>query len=339
MPNTLPALLLLAAAVLAPSAGLADMATRYPLTLRNCGVSVTFERAPQRVVSIGQSSTEILLSLGLATRMVGTAVWFSPVLERFAAANAGIERLADNDPSFEAVVAREPELVTAQFEWHVGPNGSVATREQFARLGIPTYVSPADCAKDNTTGGDGTRKAPFAMDLVHQEIRELAAIFDVRDRGEALIADLAAREADAVASVKGIDARDVSAVVWFSSKEVQGDAFVAGANGVPAYLLKTLGARNVITVDDEWPLTSWESISAADPTVIVMAQMSRRRYAADDTAAKLRFLETDPVVGKLDAVRNRRFVLMDVEAMHPSIRTVDGIEALAAGITRFGLLN
>ncbi|MBW8729002.1 MAG: ABC transporter substrate-binding protein [Inquilinus limosus] len=312
--------------------------TQYPLTIRNCGVEITFDHAPRRAVAIGQSSTEILLSLGLADRIVGTAVWFGPVLPAYEAANAGIPRLADNDPSFESVVGKEPELVTAQFEWHVGPQGSVGTREQFAGLGIPTYISPADCvAKDNSGGGDGVRKQLFSMDLVYQEIRDLARIFDVADRGEALVADLRRREAAAVASVAGARLDNVPMVFWFSSKEVAGEAFVAGRNGVPAWILRQLGARNVITTEEEWPLVSWERIAAANPAIIVMAEMSRRRYAADDTAVKLNFLATDPVTSRLEAVKDRRIVVMDVQAMQPSIRAVDGIEAVARGIKSFGL--
>jgi iron complex transport system substrate-binding protein len=312
--------------------------TQYPLTIRNCGVDVSFAKAPQRAVSIGQSSTEILLSLGLADRIVGTAVWFGPVTKEYEAANARIPRLADNDPSFESVVGKEPELVTAQFEWHVGPQGSVGTREQFAGLGIPTYVSPADCVeKDNSGGGDGVRKQLFTMDLVYQEIRDLARIFDVAGRGEALVADLQQREAAAIASVAGAKLDNVPVMFWFSSKEVAGDAFVAGKNGVPAYILKQLGARNVITTEEEWPLVSWERIAAANPAIIVMAEMSRRRYAADDTAVKLNFLATDPVASQLEAVKDKHFVVMDVQAMQPSIRTVDGIEAVARGIKSFGL--
>lgn len=318
-------------------ANAAAEATRYPLTIQNCGLSVTFDKAPQRVVSIGQSSTEILLSLGLADRIAGTAVWFGPVLPRFATENARIKRLADNDPSFESVVAREPELVTAQYEWHVGPNGSVGTREQFSKLKIPTYISPADCVeKDNSGGGDGVRKQMFGMDLVYQEIRELAEIFGVADRGEALVAGLRQREADAIAAVAGSKARDVSVVFWFSSKDVKGDAFVAGKNGPPAYILKALGARNVITTAEEWPLVSWESIVAADPSVIVIARMDRRRFPADDPAVKLHFLQTDPVVGALKAVRDKHVVVMDAQSMNPSIRTIDGIEDLANGIKAFG---
>jgi iron complex transport system substrate-binding protein len=54
--------------------------TAYPLTIENCGVAVTFAAAPERTVSLDQDSTEILLSLGLEERMVGTASWTDPVL-------------------------------------------------------------------------------------------------------------------------------------------------------------------------------------------------------------------------------------------------------------------
>lgn len=323
-------------ALLAPGPGWAAEATHYPLTIQNCGLALTFDTAPRRVVSIGQATTEILLSLGLADRIVGTAVWFGPVLPAYAAQAAALRKLADNDPSFESVVGQEPDLVAAQYEWHVGPHGSVGTRQQFADLKIPTFVSPSDCVeKDNAGGGDGVRKRMFTMELVYGEIRDLARIFDVAARGEALIAGLEAREAAARAAVAG-RAAGVPVVFWFSSKDVKGDAFVAGRNGAPAFMMQALGARNVVTTEDEWPLASWESIVAADPAVIVVGRMDRRRFPADDVAVKLRFLASDPVVGQLRAVREGHVVVMDAQDMNPSIRAIDGIEALASGIAAAG---
>ena len=313
-------------------------ATQYPLTLTNCGQQVTFEKAPAKIVSIGQGMTEVLFSLGLADKIAGTAVWVGPVLPQYADVNSGIKRLADNDPSFESVVGAEPDLVAAEFEWHVGTQGSVGKREQFKDLGINTYVAPADCvAKINTDGGDGVRRELFTMDLIYQEIAELAEIFDVKDRGDTLTAGLKKREADAVASVAGAAAKNLPVVFWFSSKEVEGDAFIAGKNSAPAYILKTLGARNVVTTEEEWPLVGWETITQANPSVIVIATMDRRRYAADDPKVKVDFLENDPVTRELDAVRNNRFIMMDAQSMNPTIRTIDGIETLAKGIKSFGL--
>ena len=314
--------------------------TSYPLTVENCGQKVTFDKAPGKIVSIGQGMTEILYSLGLAEKVAGTAVWVGPVLPQYAEANAKIKRLADNDPSFESIVGLEPDLVAAEFEWHVGPMGSVAKREQFSDIGVNTYISPADCvAKTNTDGGDGVRKELFTMALIYQEIAELAQIFDIQDRGAKLIADLKAREAAAVSSIKGAEAKNLPIVFWFSSKEVKGEAYIAGKNSAPAYILKTLGAKNVVTTEEEWPMIGWETIVQADPAVIVIATMDRRRYAADDPAVKVSFLESDPVVSQLDAVKNKRFVMMDAQSMNPTIRTIDGIETLAKGIQSFGLAN
>lgn len=332
------ALFAVSAAVLPATAFAAS--TSYPLTLENCGQKVTFDKAPDKIVSIGQGMTEVLYSLGLADKVAGTAVWVGPVLPQYAEANAKIKRLADNDPSFESIVGLEPDLVAAEFEWHVGPMGSVAKREQFSDIGVNTYLSPADCvAKTNLEGGDGVRKELFTMDPIYREITELAQIFDIQDRGTKLIADLRAREEAAVASIKGAKAKNLPIVFWFSSKETKGDAFIAGKNSAPAYILKVIGAKNVVTTEEEWPLVGWETIAEADPAVIVIATMDRRRYAADDPAVKVSFLESDPVVSQLDAVKNKRFVMMDAQSMNPTIRTIDGIETLANGIQSFGLAN
>lgn len=312
-------------------------ATKYPLTIENCGRNVTFTHAPKRIVSLGQGMTEVLYSLGLADKVVGTAVWVGPVLPQYAEVNAKIKRLADNDPSFESIVGLEPELVAAEFEWHVGPMGSVAKPEQFSDLGINTYVSPADCvAKTNDNGGDGVRKDLFSMDLIYREISELAQIFDIQDQGQALIASLKQREAKAVSAIGHASAKSPAVVFWFSSKETKGDAFIAGKNGAPAYMLKAVGAHNVVDTEEEWPLVSWETIAAANPAVIVIATMDRRRYPADDPSVKINFLKTDPVVSQLQAVEEGHIVLMDAQSMNPTIRTIDGIEVLAKALSSFG---
>src|SRR6478735_4728258 len=139
----------------APAEGGTTGATSYPLTLQNCGVEVTFAQAPQRAVSLYQASTEILLSLGLADRMVGTSTWFDPVLPELDADNATVPRLADNDPSLEVVLDTEPDLVTSASS-HTFTPAVVAERSRFAQLGIPTYLSPSVCVGAEVNGEDVT---------------------------------------------------------------------------------------------------------------------------------------------------------------------------------------
>nr|WP_245558751.1 ABC transporter substrate-binding protein [Kushneria aurantia] len=302
--------------------------------LENCGVELSFDAAPQRTVSVGQAATEILYALGLADRVVGTSVWFTPVLPQFREVNAGIERLADNDPSFEAVVNRRPDLVAAQYEWHIGPAGSVGSREQFSELGIATYIMPADCdTKDNSTGGDGTRVAAFSIDSVYKGIGELAAIFDVQPAGTALIEDLQQREARAVEAARKLDLpQDLSALFWFSSPDEGAAPYVAGRLGAPGYMMRQLGIRNVIGSSEEWPTVDWETIARADPDIIVLARMDRRRYPMDDIAGKREFLQSDPVASQMSAVQQNHIVEMDAHAMSATMRTIFGLESLVAAL-------
>ncbi|QAX28883.1 ABC transporter substrate-binding protein [Leisingera sp. NJS204] len=309
----------------------------FPLTIENCGQSVTFKAPAASSVTVGQAATEVLYALGLGDKVLGTSVWFNDVLPEYADLNAKIDRLADNDPSFESVVAKRPGLVAAQYEWHVGPEGVVAKREQFHDLGIPTYVMPADCVgKDNTTGGDGTRTQMFTTGSLYQGIEELAAIFGEADKGAELVAEYKAREAAAVAKAQKVALEDASAVFWFSSPEMESDPFVAGEKGAPGYMMQQLGLRNVIETDEEWPTVGWETIAKANPTVIVIARMDRRRFAADDFEKKLDFLRNDPVASQMDAVKNNRIVVMDAQAMDATIRAIPALEDLAAELSVIG---
>ncbi|MFQ6590904.1 MULTISPECIES: ABC transporter substrate-binding protein [Pseudomonas] len=312
--------------------------TQYPLTLENCGNPVTFQQAPARSVTIGQAATEMLYTLGVADKVVGTSLWFNDVLPRFKAQNDKVERLANNEPSFEAVIAKRPQLVAAELEWVVGPQGVVGTREQFAELKIPTYVLPSDCeGKDNLVGADGTRLEPFRIDTVYKSIRQLAEIFDVQARGQQVNDELKARLAKSVATAQSKGLKQASALVWFSSAEMASDPYVAGHKGVPQFMLDTLGLTNVVQSDEEWPAVGWETLAKANPTFLVIARMDRRRYPADDHEKKLAFLHTDPVTRNMDAVKNNRIIIIDALALQASLRTFDGLEQLTGAIDGYDL--
>ena len=310
-------------------------ATTYPLKVDNCGYTLEFSKAPASAITIGQAGTEMLYSLGLGDRLKGTSVWFNPVLPQFKAINDRVPRLADNDPSFESVVEKKPGIVITQFEWHVGKEGVVATREQFHDLKIPTYLMPSDCeGKDNLTGSDGTRTAEYSIDALYKSISQLAQIFDVEAKGKALVDDLKTRQAAAVDKVKKAHVKNLSAVVWFSSAEMDMDPYVAGQKGVASYMLKALGIRNVIKSNEEWPTVGWETIAKANPSLIIIARMDRRRFPADDYEKKLAFLKSDSVTKHMDAVKQGRIAIVDADALQASIRIADGMESIADAVAK-----
>lgn len=81
---------------------------------------------------------------------------------------------------------------------------------------------------------------------------------------------------------------------------------------------------------------SWEVIADRDPDVLVLADLSRRTIDGDALAAKIEFLETNPVTSRLTAVREKRYIVVNGADLNPSIRTVDGTEKVADGLRRLG---
>lgn len=311
-------------------------AQTYPLTVENCGVKETFTHAPQRVITVGQHETELMLALGLEKRISATSVWFGPLPDALAERGKGLKKLADNAPSFEAVTAQNPDLMLAQYHWHIGPQGETGTREQFASLGIPTWVSPADCIGKSVTdssNGDGARSTPFSIAEIAREISELATIFDVQPQGEKLNEALKLRIQKAQA--RSQHARPLKVVFWFSSSRLQGDPWVAGDYGAPGWISHTLGLKNIIDSHDEWPAVTWEHIAQAQPDIIVIAEMSRRLYPADDVAVKKAFLNNDPVTRNLPAVKNGHIIVVPAMSLNPSLRNVDAVEAIGDKLATF----
>ena len=246
--------------------------TSYPLIVENCGEELTFETAPQRVVSLDQGSTEILLSLGLEDRMVGTASWTDPVRENLAEANDEVRRLSDEAPTYEVALDTDPDFVTASFGRHFA-QGGVAERDRFAEAGVSTYLSPTDCDGDTSVNGGGTRTQPLTIDSLYQEIRELAEVFDVPSRGEELVEELEERRQVALADV---DASGSSVAFWFSDLKTP---YVAGGTGSANLLAAEVGAANVFAdLDDDWPATTWEAFVDRDPDVVVLGDLSRQRW-------------------------------------------------------------
>jgi iron complex transport system substrate-binding protein len=310
-----------------PAASVVDAgegSTSYPLTLSNCGHDVTVAAAPQRVVSLDQDSTEILLSLGLEDRMVGTASWTDPVLGSLADANARVPRLADNAPTYEVLMGADPDFVTASFGRHF-TTGGVVTRDRLDETGVGSYLSPTDCDSGSSVNGGGTRTTELTVDALYQEIRELAEVFDVRDRGEDLVAALQQR---AAAATEGMDLGGRSVMFWFADTKTP---YVAGDYGSAALLARETGMVDAFPdLHDDWPAVGWESVVEADPDILVLGDLQRQRFPGDALEEKVDFLRTDPLTRDLTAVREDRMVSLHGAEMNPSIRFVDGLEKIRA---------
>jgi iron complex transport system substrate-binding protein len=298
------------------AAGGAPAEEAFPASVESCGYETTVEAAPERAVTMNQGATEVMLALGLADRMVSTAFLDDPVADRWADEYAGIPVLAEEYPDTETLLEAEPDFVYGSYV-SAFEGDAAGPQEDLADLGIASYVSPFGCGGDvpgKSAGADGV-----SFDDVWGELRDIGALFGVSDRAEELIAEQEELLADPSIATAG----EGLTVFWYDSGE---DAPSAGAGqGGPQLLIESVGATNVFAdVGGTWADVGWERVLDADPDVIVLAA------AAWSTAEeKQRYLEADPALSDLTAVRERRYAVVAFSETSPGVRNADGVVSLA----------
>lgn len=308
-------LALLAGCTAAASPGNSDSPSADAVTVSNCGVEVTFDRAPERVVTIKSTSTEMLLALGLGDRIVGTAFADGPVPDEWAAAAEDIPVLSDSMPAEEAVLDLEPDLVYSGWESAFAPEAA-GDRAELHELGVATYVQPAACRSAGVPG---------ALDFaeVFREIEEAAAIFRV-DPSELLATQQA--ELDAIQP----DARGLTAL-WYSSGT--DTPYVGAGTGAPQLVLETAGLQNIAgDIEMTWTSLGWESIIEADPDVIVLID------ATWNTAqSKIELLESNPATARLSAVQRGAYIVLPFASGEAGVRTVSAASSVVAQLQELDL--
>lgn len=255
----------------------------FPVTVDNCGVTTTYDRPPERVVTIHQHATEVMLALGLGDRLVGTAYPDNEVLPQHRAALDAVPKLSDKAPSFEQVLASGPDMVyggySSAFEDHKG-----TSREAYQDAGVRTHLNAENCT-------DG----PIGMDRVYDEIGTIGRVFGVQDRAQRLRQDMRRSLVETTERLRGVD--PASVFVYDSGHDT---AFTAGGRGIGSEILRQAGGRNAFAdVPDVFADVSWEQVMKRSPEAIVLYDYS----GSEPVEAKKQFLLSKPELREVPADR------------------------------------
>lgn len=195
--------------------------------------------------------------------------------------------------------------------------GGDLTPASLEPLGVKVYELSESCAQI----GEPRRAS---LDELYRDLRNLGRIFDVEPRAERLVASLQARIQRARA---GIPANaEAPRVFLYDSGEDR--PFTSGRLGMPQALIEAAGGRSVTDdVAASWTQVNWESVVARDPQVIVIVD-----YGETSAAQKQRFLEENPALRSLTAIRERRFIVLPYNQATPGIGNAAAIETLVAGL-------
>lgn len=307
------------AATAAPVASPAEtpaVGASYPVTVDNCGTNVTVTAAPERIVSIKSSATELLLALGLGDHIVGSAFLDGPLPQELATAGADLNVISDFLPGQEAVLGLNPDFIYGGWESNFSADG-VGERDALAALGVGSYVSPAACKGDSMPD-------PLTFETVFAEIDEAGTIFGAEPAATALVSTLQHDLAGLTPSTTATTA------LWYSSGTTT--PYVGAGIGSPEMIMAAAGLTNIFAdVKDTWTSVGWESIIEANPSVIVLVDATW-----NTAASKIAHLESDPATQVLDAVQNRRYIILPFASTEAGVRNV---EAVSETITQLSALE
>jgi iron complex transport system substrate-binding protein len=310
-----------------PDTAVGAGATAYPFTMENCGTDVTFETAPQRVVTLNQTAAENLIHLGVGDRIVGSGYEIDKTPDEIVEQYSRIPILsAHGQPmKYEKLLEAQPDFVYGSFASFFTAEQS-GDRSQLHSLGVPTYLTEFDCSYHESVAG-----ADFEM--LYEEYRRLARIFGVPAAGEKLATEQQAVVDTALAAV---EKRDTPLkVLWFYSTYA-GTPWAAGPGGLPQHVSELVGVENIFAdASTKWAEVSWDEVAARDPDVIILADLTRGE--PNDTAAeKINLLKNDPLTRELGAVAGDRFITIPGRYMDPSYGSVYTVPALVEGLNQLG---
>lgn len=294
-------------------------AQQFPVTDDNCGVSTIYDAAPARAVTLSNNATELMLALGLEDRMAGTSYMANlKISPAFAEAYAKVPILSPLVATTEQLIHVEADFVYAGY-----PDGfseSRHTRDQLHDLGMKTRLNVEGC-----------NLGPFGFTELFEEIRSVATIFGVADRGETLVEALSARLEDVATTLEGTEPVKV---FIYNGGEAAPNAVLG--HTLLSQAVEAAGGENIFAdVANRYGQVSWEQIAEREPDFIVVfysGTESGQVVEDPDTQlgqGRVEMLKANPTIADLPAIKEGRFILINSVQGQPGPSSVDAVERMA----------
>ncbi|AZD90092.1 MULTISPECIES: ABC transporter substrate-binding protein [Pseudomonas] len=290
-------------------------ATRYPLTVHSCNREVTFKEAPKHALSHDINMTQMMLALGLKSRMVGYSgiSGWKAVTPEMRTILDGLPELAAKYPSVETLLDANVDFFFAGWDYGMRVGGDL-TPQTLTPLGINVLELTESCAFV-------MKRPPASLDDTYNDLRNLGRIFDVQDRANQLIADMQQQ----VAAIQQDLPTEKPRVFLYDSGEDR--AMTSGRLGMPQALIDAAGGRNILDdVEASWTRVNWETVVERNPQVIVIVD-----YSEISAEQKQQFLLNNKALQSVDAIRNQRFIVIPYVQATPGIDNVEAVQTLAKG--------
>ena len=290
------------------------MTQAVPITLQNCGNTLTFAQAPTRVITTYTVPTELMLRLGLGNRIVGAADFGEDVQADLLPAYRKLPRYGkDYRLPREQTLSLRPQLVfDNQPDMVYDAGKGNATREDLKAAGAQIYSLSAKCA-----GGGGSPTSRF--EALYADLRNFGKLFNVSARAEQIIAGIRTRAATVQRAVAG---RPTPKVIMYSDGE--GPINVYGPSPYSDVLRLANGENVFADLKTSYGPVSVEQMATRPVDVILVVT------SPDQQQKSINYLKK--AFNNSSAVRNGRVIYIPYHLINPGIRNIEGLEIVARAL-------
>ena len=215
-----------------------DLKTQYPLTVTDAtGEEFTFEKAPERIISVSPAETESLFAIGLDQEIVGVSDYDDyPEAATTKAKMGGITK-----PNEEAIIAAKPDIV------FTGISMGEDVVKKFRDLGITIF-----------------KVDPKTYDDVIANIELYGQITDHQAEAKQVVDNLKQTREEVQAAVAGLSEKK-KVYIEFSP------GWTVGSGEFMNEIVEIAGGENVAASEQGWVQINEEHIIQSNPDVILYA--------------------------------------------------------------------
>jgi iron complex transport system substrate-binding protein len=282
-----------------PAATASAKSTKYPLTVKDAtGKSFTFEKAPEKIISVSPAETEALFAIGLGDQIVGVSD-FDDYPE---AAKSKPKMGSIVKPNQEALIAANADIV------FTGVSMKSETVEKLREMKLSVF-----------------KVEPKKLDDVIANITLFGQITDRQENAEKVVAKMKADRQLVTDAVKSLKQEDRTKVyIEFSP------GWTVGSGEFMDELITLSGGVNVAADTAGWHQISEEKIIEQNPGVILYA-----KDAIDEKSKKKldQIVRERSGWNQIDAIKNNRIIGLDGNLLsRPGPRLTEGLLEMAKGI-------
>lgn len=282
-----------------------------PVSISNCDLTQQFDAPPQRIISMNDHVTEVLIEMGVADRIVGMGYQNASPTAETADAFAQITGLADEYPTKEQILDLDPDLVVGGMRSAFNDKEG-RSRESFTDVGIATFLFSEYCGSGFPDIG-----------MLENDYSQLGEILGTEDAAKDVTDGVVAGLNAVGEKLTGVP--PTPTFFYDSGEDVP---TTIGGVGVGQVIADYAGARNIFPEGERPYLdTTWEIIGERAPQAIVVLD-----YGDSSAQAKIDFLKSQPIMATTPAVQRDNFIVVPLDDFFESPRLVTSVDTIARAL-------